>query len=59
MTFFLVVIFLANMFGYVSDLRTMSQGRATFSMHFEHYEAVPFAIAEEIIAEKVKQRLNR
>ncbi len=39
---------LSEMFGYSNALRTMSQGRATFSMHFEHYEAVPFALAEEI-----------
>jgi len=42
---------LAGMFGYASDLRNMSQGRASFSMHFEHYEAVPFSIAEEILEE--------
>jgi len=46
---------LANMFGYASDLRTMSQGRASFTMHFEHYEAVPFGIAEEIIEERKKR----
>ncbi|MDD2237049.1 MAG: elongation factor G, partial [Kiritimatiellae bacterium] len=39
---------LSEMFGYSNALRTMTQGRATFSMHFEHYEAVPFALAEEI-----------
>ena len=48
---------LANMFGYASDLRTITQGRASFSMHFEHYEAVPFSIAEEII-EKRKEKNN-
>ena len=41
---------LANMFGYVSQLRSMSQGRAQFSMHFSHYEAVPTAVAEEVRA---------
>ena len=32
---------LANMFGYVNTLRSMSQGRAQFTMHFDHYEQVP------------------
>ncbi len=41
---------LANMFGYVNNLRSMSQGRASYSMQFDHYEDVPRAIAEEIIA---------
>jgi elongation factor G len=41
---------LANMFGYVSNLRSMSQGRATFTMQFDHYEQVPTAVAEEIKA---------
>ena len=43
---------LANMFGYASELRNASQGRASFTMQFEHYEAVPFSIAEEVIAAK-------
>ncbi len=46
---------LAEMFGYASDLRNITSGRGTFTMHFEHYEAVPFAIAEEII-EKRKEK---
>jgi len=41
---------LANMFGYVSNLRSMSQGRATFTMQFDHYAEVPRAIADEIQA---------
>jgi elongation factor G len=41
---------LANMFGYVSNLRSMSQGRATFTMQFDHYEQVPQAVAAEIQA---------
>ena len=41
---------LANMFGYVNTLRSMSQGRAQYSMHFDHYEPVPQAIAEEVRA---------
>ncbi|CAN7145303.1 elongation factor G [Phenylobacterium sp. LjRoot225] len=40
---------LANMFGYVNNLRGMSQGRAQFTMQFDHYEAVPQAVAEEVI----------
>ncbi len=43
---------LSEMFGYSNALRTMTQGRATFSMHFEHYEAVPFALAEEIVKKR-------
>ena len=41
---------LANMFGYVNTLRSMSQGRAQFHMEFDHYEAVPQAVAEEVRA---------
>ncbi|MFZ4761599.1 MAG: elongation factor G [Alphaproteobacteria bacterium] len=41
---------LANMFGYVNTLRSMSQGRAQYSMQFDHYEPVPHAIAEEVRA---------
>jgi elongation factor G len=47
---------LANLFGYTSDLRNMTQGRASFTMQFEHYEAVPFSIAEEIIENRRKKR---
>ncbi|MHC8509389.1 MAG: elongation factor G [Rhodospirillales bacterium] len=39
---------LANMFGYVNTLRSMSQGRAQFTMHFAHYSEVPTAVAEEV-----------
>ncbi|MFH1757099.1 MAG: elongation factor G [Pseudomonadota bacterium] len=41
---------LAEMFGYATKLRSNTQGRATFSMQFDHYERVPVAIAEEAIA---------
>lgn len=44
---------LANMFGYATDLRSATQGRATYTMVFDHYEQVPKAIADEVIA-KVK-----
>ena len=41
---------LANMFGYVNQLRSMSQGRAQYTMQFDHYAQVPQAVAEEIQA---------
>ncbi len=41
---------LANMFGYINTLRSMSSGRANFTMQFDHYEAVPSNISEEIQA---------
>jgi len=41
---------LANMFGYVNTLRSMSQGRATFTMQFDHYEQVPPSVAQEVQA---------
>ena len=41
---------LANMFSYVNNLRSMSQGRATFTMQFDHYAEVPKAVAEEVQA---------
>ncbi|WP_337189118.1 elongation factor G [Phenylobacterium sp.] len=40
---------LANMFGYVNNLRGMSQGRAQFTMQYDHYDPVPQAVAEEVI----------
>ncbi|MFL2661123.1 MAG: elongation factor G [Alphaproteobacteria bacterium] len=39
---------LANMFGYVNNLRSMSQGRASYTMTFDHYEEVPHNVAEEV-----------
>ena len=41
---------LSEMFGYTTDLRSMTQGRATSTMHFERYEAAPRNIADEVIA---------
>jgi elongation factor G len=41
---------LSEMFGYSSELRNITSGRGEFSMHFERYEAVPYAVAEEIVA---------
>ncbi|MBN1269035.1 MAG: elongation factor G [Kiritimatiellae bacterium] len=47
---------LSDMFGYANALRTLTQGRATFTMHFEHYEAVPYALAEEIVKKRRAQK---
>lgn len=41
---------LANMFGYVNDLRSFTQGRASFTMQFDHYEEVPRAVSQEVLA---------
>ena len=41
---------LANMFGYVNNLRSLSQGRSQYTMHFDHYDEVPQAIADEVKA---------
>lgn len=39
---------LANMFGYINNLRSMSSGRANFTMQFDHYEPVPQNVSDEI-----------
>ncbi|MBI2150831.1 MAG: elongation factor G, partial [Acidobacteria bacterium] len=44
------IVPLSSMFGYATDLRSRTQGRATYTMHFAHYEEVPKQIADEIIA---------
>jgi elongation factor G len=44
---------LKEMFGYATDLRSMTQGRATYTMQFSHYEAAPQTISEEITAKAV------
>jgi len=41
------------MFGYVNDLRSLSQGRASYTMEFDSYEPVPANVAEEIKAKKI------
>ena len=41
---------LAEMFGYATNMRSSTQGRATYSMHFAHYEEAPRSVAEEIVA---------
>ena len=43
---------LSQMFGYATDLRSRTQGRATFTMQFDHYEKVPANLAEELIKKK-------
>ena len=40
------------MFGYSTDLRSMTQGRATYAMEFDHYDEVPQNVAKEIIAKR-------
>ena len=45
---------LGSMFGYSTQVRTLSSGKATFSMTFDHYEPVPFNLAEEIVASRAK-----
>ena len=46
----LAMVPLANMFGYVNNLRSMSQGRAQYTMQFDHYEPVPQAVSDEVRA---------
>ena len=43
---------LAEMFGYATDLRSLSQGRATYTMQFHSYQDVPTNIAEEVVASR-------
>ena len=43
---------LSEMFGYATALRSMTQGRATFTMQFDHYEKVPNNIAEKVIGSR-------
>jgi elongation factor G len=45
---------LGEMFGYSTTLRSMTQGRAVYSMQFDHYEEVPKAVAEQIVAKATK-----
>src|SRR5262249_27495118 len=46
----LAMVPLANMFGYINTLRSMSQGRANYTMLFDHYEPVPANVAAEVKA---------
>jgi elongation factor G len=41
---------LAEMFGYATDLRSVTQGRATYTMQFDHYDEVPRQLAENLVA---------
>ena len=50
---------LSEMFGYATDMRSRTQGRATYSMHFARYEEVPRAVAEEIIARVQGKTVSR
>lgn len=50
---------LAEMFGYTNELRNITSGRASASMHFDHYEVVPFSIAEEIVVKRRKEKASR
>jgi len=50
---------LSEMFGYATQMRSSTQGRATFSMHFARYEEVPRSVAEEIIARVQGKTVNR
>jgi elongation factor G len=43
---------LAEMFGYASEIRSLTSGRGTFTMQFDRYEAVPFPIAERVVEER-------
>ena len=45
---------LSEMFGYIGDLRSMTSGRATFTMEFSHYDPVPRQVADEVIASRTK-----
>src|SRR5512142_379465 len=50
---------LSEMFGYATNMRSNTQGRATFSMHFARYEEVPRSVSEEIIARVQGKTVNR
>ncbi len=50
---------LSEMFGYATQMRSNTQGRATFSMHFAHYEEVPRSVSEEIIARVQGKTVSR
>ena len=45
---------LAEMFGYATQLRSLTQGRATYTMEFKHYAEAPRNVAEAVIADKAK-----
>ena len=45
---------LASMFGYATELRSMTQGRGNYTMEFDHYQEVPKNVADEIMGKKEK-----
>src|SRR4029079_16881128 len=49
-------VLLSEMFGYIGQLRSMSSGRASFTMEFSHYDPVPKNVADEVIEEVAKRR---
>ena len=53
---FVAVVPLSEMFGYIGQLRSMTSGRASYTMEFSHYEPVPKNVADEVIAEVAKAR---
>jgi elongation factor G len=50
---------LAEMFGYIGHLRTLTSGRGQFSMEFSHYAATPANVAEEVIREALERKANK
>ena len=50
---------LATMFGYSTDLRSRTQGRATYTMHFERYDVAPRNVSEEIVAKVTGRAVKR
>ena len=50
---------LAEMFGYIGHLRTLTSGRGQFSMEFSHYAATPVNVAEEVIREALERKANK
>jgi elongation factor G len=50
------VVPLEEMFGYASEVRTITSGMGTFTMHFDKYEAVPHVIAERIVKERAEKK---
>jgi elongation factor G len=54
-----VLVPLSEMFGYATDIRSKTQGRGSFTMHFSHYQQAPHNIAEEIIGGKNGDRLKK
>jgi elongation factor G len=52
------VVPLANTFGYATELRSLTQGRASHSMEFDHYEEVPKAEAEKVLGTRTKRAVR-